>query len=288
MLHHLRSGNYAVTINAVGAELHSFVEKHSQEEYIWQGDPAVWAGRAPVLFPIVGALKDNTALIDGKPFTINKHGFARDSEFQLVSANNDSLVLRLASDTTLYETYPWNFQLDVAFSLKNNTLTIEYHISNLDERPMLFNIGSHPAFRLPMDNCEHADYSIVFDKAETLALFKVVDGLIGTEPVPYLTNENSIRLNPDIFADDALVFRNIKSSNISLEHRTNGKRISVNTDNAPHLGIWAKPGAEYVCIEPWWGHADFTDSNGDLASKDSIQTLEPKDLYSTSISISVF
>ena len=288
MLHHLQSGNYKISISSLGAELHSFIAIDSNEEYIWQGDPSVWAGRAPILFPIVGALKHGEAFINGKPYSINKHGFARNAEFEVVDASKESLTLRLASNAERYKIYPWEFQLDINFQLANNKLSIGYQISNFDKMPMLFNIGSHPAFRLPLRDSQHSDYSIVFDKPETLALYDVVDGLIGTEAAPYLHNENSITLSKEIFANDALVFRNIGSSEISLVHSQTGPRVTVNTGNAPHLGIWAKPGAEYVCIEPWWGHADFTDADGDLAHKDSIQALGAGQVFSTGIAISVY
>ncbi|MFK7733451.1 MAG: hypothetical protein AB8B48_17660, partial [Pseudomonadales bacterium] len=182
--------------------------------------------------------------------------------------------------------YPWHFELQVCFELSEDSLAIHYEVHNKDDSDLLFNLGSHPAFRLPLTNCTLSDYSIHFDQEEQLELFAVTpDGLLDPCATNYALDKQQIELSESIFENDALVFKNIRSSRISLRHRTAGTRLSVATGGAPHLGLWAKPGAEFVCIEPWWGHADFSNSSSRFSEKSSIQSLPPDQTFSTSITI---
>ena len=215
-----------------------------------------------------------------------KHGFARHQQFQLLEHRESLARYLLQSNADTLKCYPWHFELQVSFQLLADHLKIHYEVRNKDESELLFNLGSHPAFHLPLENSSLSDYSIQFDQLEDLELYSVTpEGLLDPGATKYTLGNRQIELSETIFDNDALVFKNINSSHISLLHRSRGTRLSVVTGGAPHIGIWAKPGAEFVCIEPWWGHADFSNANREFAQKSSIQSLPPGMTFSTSIEI---
>jgi len=280
----LESSTKKAQINVMGAELLSLKSQESGAEYMWSGDPQIWSGVAPILFPIVGALKAEQYRVGVETFTLERHGFARSQSFLVSDQDADRVVLRLSSNSELRKIYPWEFELRIEFILADS-LTINYRIENHDAQDMAFNIGSHPAFRLPLENASISDYQIRFNATETLDCYRLLGNVLDRTPFPYLNKESIIKLTENLFDEDALIFKNITSDCISLEHRIHGPRVKVNTGGAPHLGLWAKPAAPYVCIEPWWGHADFSDSNGDILQKESIQMLPPGQSFETFISI---
>lgn len=277
--------NWQAIISSHGAELQSLSNRDTGEEYLWQGDPDVWAGRAPILFPIIGRLKNEQIQIQGQSYPLGKHGFARSSEFKVVEQTTDRLSLQLNSSTESKKLYPYDFSLVISFDLSNANLAISYKVSNTGDDTMFFTIGSHPAIRLPLENSVLEDYSVVFDEAETLQRYVLQEGLMPDEGVDYLQNEKSIPLTADIFNHDALIFRDIKSHKISIFHKDSGVRASVLTGGAPHVGIWAKPGAAYVCIEPWFGYDDPVDTSGHIEDKASMMPLEPGSSFTTGIAI---
>lgn len=285
MFSKIRSTVRTVTINSLGAELHSLVSNNSGDEFMWKGDPAVWGGRAPILFPIVGGLKGNKMSVAGQTYSMEKHGFARHEEFTCLEQSDNRITFSLVANEKLLKIYPWNFELVVIFKIVADILTITYRVINTDSQILLFSIGSHPAFRLPLEHSTIEDYAIEFSESETLDVYRVIEDVLATEPAPFLINERLICLSRRIFDNDALVFKNVRSRKITLTHRTHGERVIVDTGGAPDLGIWAKPGAPYVCIEPWWGHADFSDATPEFSEKAGIQRLSPGELFETSISI---
>lgn len=215
-----------------------------------------------------------------------KHGFARTQRFQLIEQRDALARYSLTSNAETLKLYPWHFELQVCFELMSDRLAIHYEVRNKYESELLFNLGSHPAFRLPLENSTLSDYSIQFDQPENLELYSVTpEGLLDPSATKYALSSSRIELSETIFNNDALVFKNINSTHISLLHRSQGTRLSVATGSAPHIGIWAKPGAQFVCIEPWWGHADFSDANSEFAQKSSIQSLLRGNVFSTSIEI---
>lgn len=281
-------------INSVGAELISLCRNPSAsdqigaEQYMWEGDPDVWSGRAPILFPIVGSLKEGRYQVDNQWYEMPQHGFARKEEFSCVSHDDSHLRLQLVDSDSSRRLYPWQFKFEVEFSWRQSELVIAYHVTNTDERELLFNVGSHPAFRLPLGGRENhriEDYRIEFSDTETLDTYAIIDALLEPVPTRFLTADTGFALTPTLFDHDALVFMNIRSRTVSLAHRQNGTRVAVDTGGAPHLGIWAKPAAPYVCIEPWWGFADFKSADGMLEHKPDIQRLAAGDTFSTSIGI---
>lgn len=272
------------SINPAGAELSSLLNDGS--ELIWHGDETIWGSRAPILFPIVGSLKDGKTTYKGKTYELERHGFARKATFECIDHLNEKITMRLKADATTLLAYPWLFELQVCFEVSDSGLEISYTVFNLDKTDMLFTLGSHPAFALKIDS-DHRfeDYAIEFNKAESLATYALTDdGLLSLESKPFNTNKYQFALSKTIFDQDALVFRDVQSNRISLRCKDK-TLLSVHTGGAPHLGIWSKPAASYVCIEPWLGTSDFVNSNGELASKPDMLTLSPGDRFSHSISV---
>lgn len=285
MTHTITNNKFSAKISDLGAELKSFTNDNDQE-YIWSGDPEIWNGTAPVLFPIVGKLKNNEYKFEGKTYKMNQHGFARKLKFNVVNKTESAISFKLNADVNTKLIYPFNFELIVTFSIYNNQLSVNYAVTNNGDQQMPFTIGSHPAFCLQTSNCKLNDYYIEFDKNETLDCYVINDGLLDEQPISnYLNNENIIPLHKNIFNNDALVFKNIKSQQITIKNKVTNYKLTVKTGGAPHLGIWAKPAAPYVCIEPWFGYADNTTSTGELLKKESMITLKPKNSFSAGYQI---
>lgn len=281
------SQDWQATISSRGAELKSLKNLETQEEYIWQADPDIWASSAPILFPIIGRLRHGQVLVDGKPYPLPKHGIARAREFENSRTEFDQLTLKLTSNSETRSFYPYDFSLEVSFNLNPGVLAISYKITNKDTKPLFFTIGSHPAFRLPLENSCLEDYSLRFSEKETLDRYTLQDGLMPDSGLAFMKNESLIRLTPDIFNQDALIFRNIASKKISIVHRKKGCRLSLLTGGAPHLGIWAKPGAPFVCIEPWFGHDDSVTASGNIEEKPGMIILSAGSRFQTGIAIQI-
>lgn len=290
----IKHATLEAVINPKGAELSSLKHIGSENsgltnadsELIWQGDKNFWSGRAPILFPIVGALKDGKMTYLGQHFDMPRHGIARHASFQCIDHSDTQIVMSLKADTASRTVYPWDFELQVHFVLDNSGIEIRYTVFNHDKTDMLFTLGSHPAFALQLSNTyQFKDYAISFNEAENFAHYPLTEeGLLETKAVAFNAHGKAITLSDDIFNHDALVFRDINSTAISLT-RDSKNLLTVETGGAPHLGIWSKPGAPFVCIEPWLGTSDFVDSNGEFASKPDLITLAPDQTFNHTIKI---
>jgi galactose mutarotase-like enzyme len=255
-------------INDFGAELHSLKSKADGYEYLWQGDPAVWSGQAPVLFPVIGRLLGDKYRFNGKEYALQKHGFARKRAFELVfcARNEASFVLR--SDAQTLECYPFAFELYVKFSLVGKTLKAVHTVVNQTDGEMYFSLGGHPGF-----NCKIGDW-VEFDKNETLDTVSIDDDAFRlAEMTPVLRDENRITITEHLFDHDALILSGIRSKALTLRNDAHEHEVRFTFGDVPYLGIWAKPGAPYVCIEPWCGVNDDRRERDDLREKDAIQRL---------------
>lgn len=280
----------SVTINHHGAELSSFILKSDGTEYIWQGNPQVWGRHAPILFPIVGRLKDNRYRIGEQEYFLTQHGFARDFPFEPIIAKADHCTFRLTDNPTTLEKYPYPFQLDVNYHLIDTTLEIQYKVQNTGKDVMYFSIGGHPGFNCPLlpEMETMKDYYLEFNEVENVHRLCIRDGLIAKESVPFLQNESWFSLSPSLFKEDAVVLHNLASTKIKLASQTSGKYVTMDFSGFPYLGIWSKAdGAPFVCLEPWFGLADSVDADHNFAAKRGIQTLEPQDVFSCTYSITI-
>lgn len=265
-----------ISVNPVGCELSSVYSKNDQYEYLWQGDPAIWNGQSPILFPIVGRLIDDSYALNGKTYTLPKHGFARkNGDWLLLEHESDHISFILSENDKTLSVFPYCFDLIVSFLLEDNRLTVTHTVVNKNEETMYFSLGAHPGF-----NCEIGD-KLVFDKAETLSTEKIDrdKSLRLPETVPVLENERDIMITKDIFNEDALILHGIQSKNITLYAHGGSHIVKFNMGNAPYLGIWAKPGAPYVCIEPWWGVNDSFEKKDDFSKKDGIISLAAQEIF---------
>ena len=277
----IENKRFSAEIRLKGAELASLKNKSTGQEYIWQADPDVWGGSAPILFPIIGKLKGGTTRINGKSYEIPKHGLLRTRDAQLVEQNTDRAVFQFESDEATLKCYPFEFTFRIEFQLLETGLEVNYTVNNPGAETMLFSVGSHPAFALDLDSHALSDYSIEFSEPETIDLYGLRNGLLTKLEDGYLKNQSTIPLSDSLFNEDALIFQNIKSRTIRL----NPIGIEVDIRNHPHLGIWQVPGAPYVCIEPWFSFDDTAHSDGLFENKPGIMPLPPSESFETGYTV---
>jgi len=290
MQHIIKNKNFQVQIKNKGAELCSFKSLSSDLEYIWQADPEVWAAHAPNLFPVIGCLKDNAFFYNDKEYACPKHGFIRNnSNISVLEKTDNSMTFGLKFSEETLKVYPFEFEYKIKYILKENSLKVKHTIINHGDNTMLFSLGGHPGFTCPMHNDEnYSDYYLEFEKPETAQSWRVLaNGLIGNETHPIFYEPTIIKLHPQIFKKDALVFKNLNSSKISLKSNKSKQVVSVEFKDFPYMGIWAKPNASYVCIEPWLGIADSIDSNRDFKDKEGLISLEAKKIFEASYRITI-
>lgn len=271
----------SASIFTKGAELNSLKNKITETEHIWEGNPAFWGKHSPVLFPIVGALVDNSYVYQEKKYELSRHGFARDFEFKLVEHTTDFASFVLKENTETLLKYPFHFELQIDYMLVDNKLIISYTVRNNSTEEMPFNLGAHPAFALPKS---FTDYSLAFEIDEPLVTHELENNVFSgaTRTIP-LKNKR-LPLDYNLFEKDALVFKTIASNTITLLE--NSKPIlKVDFEDFSSLGIWTVRNAHFVCIEPWIGFADDSTSNGNLFEKTNIQVLQPTSSCSVSFSI---
>lgn len=290
MTYTLESDSLQVQINHRGMEICSIKNKETEIEYLWQGDPAVWAGQAPILFPIVGALKDGKTSHLGKEYHLDKHGFIRNNEkAEFVKQDKNSIVFQLHSDDETKAVYPFDFLFEVSFELNDKSLKVSHSVKNLGLDDMYYSIGGHPAFNCPINgDATLSDYSLEFPEIENDYTYHILPGgLIGGKSDKVLDNSSTIKLHEHIFDGDALIFKHLKSRSITLSHKERGPLLAMEFNDFDYLGIWAKPGAPYVCIEPWLGVGDAADHSGILSEKDGIRKLSPNQSEVKSYTIEV-
>ena len=285
----IRNGIWGARISETGAELKSLVALSSGQEYIWSGDPAWWNGSAPVLFPVIGGLKGGEYSYQGKTYTLPSHGFARASEFAVTRAGEDFAELTLASSPKTREGYPFDFSLKVSFQLEHAGISVRYDVANTGTGRMYFSIGSHPAFVVPFAGGALENYYVLFDREENLERWFFKDGMVvagRTEEV--FENSRIISLSRTMFDQGIMIFKHPASREFTIASGRSTREIRVVTEGAPYLGIWSKPGgAPFLCIEPWHGIPDMSDTSGNLVEKEGILSLEPRAAFSTGYQVKI-
>lgn len=255
-------------INPLGAELSRIVV--DGVDFLWNGDPTFWTGRAPIMFPICGGLKDDKFIYQGKEYTLNKHGYAKFSTFTVEKAEKDTATFLLCSDEESRKKYPFDYEFRVTFALVKNELVITYRVDNKTDGEMYCSVGAHEAYACPEGI---QDYDVIFPQKETLDAYELDGNLLTYHPVPILRDETTIALKYDYFAVDALVFLDVKSDSMTLRNRNTGRQVTMSFPEYEYLLLWTKPGAGYICMEPWSGIQDRTDSNYDITKKQGIHSL---------------
>jgi galactose mutarotase-like enzyme len=289
MIHTISNDRLSVQVSEKGAELQSIFHKNNNLEYLWSA-ASVWPKKSPVLFPIVGGLKNSTYKYEGNEYKLGRHGFARDKKFKLSELTETSALLSLPGSNETKRVYPFDFVFNVRYTVESSKLTITFIVENSGSSEMFFSVGAHPAFAVPLDKeLQYDDYFLKFNQPETAGRWPLSEeGLIEKEPVPLLQDTDTLPLSKELFYKDAVVFKDLKSSSISLLSHKSPHGLTVTFDGFPYMGIWAAKDADFVCIEPWCGIADGVDATGELSSKEGILKLPAKTTFEASYSIEVF
>jgi galactose mutarotase-like enzyme len=272
----IASESLSADIHPLGAQLFA-LRDGAGHDLQWNGDPAVWKGRAPILFPIVGALAGNQYRLDGQTFALPRHGFARDRLFALVEATAASALFRLRWDDESLKLYPFRFELDLRFSLEGATLHMVATARNLEgDKTMPASFGFHPALCWPLPYGQpRKAHALTFEKSESAPVRRLNDqGLLLPATFDTPVASHSLPLRDDLFAGDAIIFDAITSRSLRYGADT-GPQIEFAFPGMPQLGVWTKPGADFVCIEPWHGFADPEGFDGDLRDKPGMALLPP-------------
>ena len=285
----LGNGIWGARISETGAELKSLAALSSGQEYIWNGDPAWWNGSAPVLFPVIGGLKGGEYSFEGKTYKLPSHGFARTSEFAVTRTSGDSAELTLMSSPKTREGYPFEFSLKVSFQLEHAGISVRYDVANMGTMRMYFSIGSHPAFVVPFAGGALENYYVLFEREENLQRWFFKDGMIvAGKTGEVFENSRTISVSRTMFDQGIMIFKQPASREFTIANARNSRAVKVVTDGVPYLGIWSKPGgAPFLCIEPWHGIPDMSDTSGNLVEKEGILSLEPRASFSTGYRVQI-
>ena len=277
----LKNNQLTVKINPKGAELSSLFNIENQMEYLWNADPTFWGKSSPVLFPIVGALKNDIYRFEGKEYTLPRHGFARDREFIVEKSEENSVTFLLTYDENTLKVYPFKFEFRLIYSLENNSLNVTYSVKNVGENKMYFSVGGHPAFAVPLaEDTAYDDYYLEFNKTENFKRWGLTaNGLIETQPFDFMKDTSQLSLTKELFYEDAIVFKNLESTSVILKSDKANRQLKLDFEDFPYIGIWAAKDADFVCIEPWRGIADSTNHDQELTEKEGIEGLDKGDIF---------
>jgi len=280
----------SVEVRQKGAELSSIKSKKKNREYVWQANPDVWGSSSPVLFPNIGFVKNGEMIFEGKHYKLPKHGIVRGNEnIELINKTSTRLSFKLSSDEETLKVFPFKFDFKINFFLIGNTLQVFHEVINLNSAPMYFSLGGHPGFNIMWNEHDtYEDYFIEFDQKETASILQLSEnGLLKKQEIPYLNNTKILKLKKDIFDHDALILSDLNSSSLILKSKNSKDNIKFSFDDFPFLGIWSKPNAPYICLEPWAGLPDFDDSNQQWLSKIGNFKLEENNTHYASYTISI-
>ncbi len=279
-----------VEIHPKGAEIHKIIGSLDQMNYMWRRDKEYWANSAPILFPIVGKVIDDTYRAEGKEYHLTQHGFARHNEFEIAETSDTHVVLTLNHKNFL-DVYPYHFNLTVTYTLEGNTLSCAIKVENTDDKTIYFGVGGHPAFACPMyENESSNDYYIEFEQPETISrrLLDLENSVYNGLTQPLLENEKRFFVRQEMFKDDAIVVTNFKSKSVSLKSINHNKAVTLHMENFNFLGIWAtrKVGG-LLALEPWRSHADDAGFTGDLKDKEDIVSLPVNETFNCCFKIEI-
>lgn len=283
----LSSAELHVEVNPLGAQL-SILRDRPGHDLLWDGDPSVWAGRAPILFPTVGEVAGGAYRLGSKTYRLSRHGFARGKLFEVVSTTANSATFRLKADESTLQIYPFQFELDVRFTVSGASLAVTTLVRNVGKEDMPASVGYHPAFRWPLPyGRPRAEHFLEFANEEPAPIRRLdKTGLLAPEPQPTPVAGRRMMLRDSLFENDVVIFDQLRSHSVTFA-ASSGPRIRVDYPNATYLGIWTKPGAGFVCIEPWRGIADPAGFSGDFTTKPGVFMVVPGTTQSLEMSITL-
>ena len=278
----LKNEYLTANLTEVGGELKSL--KYNDSEYIWEGKKEVWAGSCPLLFPICGGLKNDKYVLNGKEYTLQKHGYARFKTFEIENKTDDSVVFLHKSDDETKKCFPFEYELRIIYTLVEKTIKIDYSVINKTDDTMYFSIGSHEGYYTP-EGIE--DYDVLFPQNETLNSNVLYGNLLSNQQLPILKDSNVLPLYDKYFTIDALVFKDLKSKSATLRNRKTGRALRVDFPQDDYFLLWHKPNSPYICLEPWAGVPDTVGSSFDITEKEGIIALDGKSEYNHTHSITI-
>jgi galactose mutarotase-like enzyme len=290
----LKNDCLALQMDELGAELTSILDHQTNTEYLWNADPAYWKRHSPILFPIVGSLKDNSYTYQGQTYSLPQHGFARDMNFTLLNRTENEIWFSLDATPDTQKVYPFDFRLDLGYRLESRRITVFWKVINKGQSPMYFSVGGHPAFNCPLNQKEEqSDYFISFKADKPLHYLHVNDlGFVNRKPLEernvLTTDHGLLPIDPHMFDYDALILEDDQCHQVALLDAEKKPYITVTFD-APLFGIWSPPGknAPFICIEPWYGRCDAADFNGSLEEREWVKSLEADGVFETKYTIEV-
>lgn len=286
----LKNDFLEVEISTKGAEVKRIFHRQWQLEYLWNGDPAYWNRCSPVLFPIVGKLKNNTYTYRGKPYMLTQHGFARDTEFKVEASEPSRAVFSITSTPSTKDIYPFDFKLYIRYELNGSSLQVSYEVCNTGTEELLFSIGAHPGFHCPLEGgLRFEDYKLTFEQPEeALRLLVGTQGISRSTERVFADGSADIPLTFELFgAKDAIIFNALKSSRMTLHSEQGQRGLHFYFEGFPYMGIWTKPGP-FLCIEPWYGIADFEEADGQLEHKEGMLRLNEGQRFEASYRMEFF
>lgn len=271
----IRSEGLAAEINVLGAELWRLADAAGRD-LLWDGDAAFWTGRAPILFPVVGGSAGGKVTVEGRDLAMERHGFARRQPFAVAEHSASAVRLRLEANAATRAIWPFDFRLDMVFSVAGSRLEMVAEATNLDARPMPASFGYHPALRWPLPYGEpRAAHRIRFDAPEPGPIHRIdAGGLVKPDGLPSPVDGHTLMLDDALFEDDVLIWYDLTSRGLTYG-APGAPALTVTFPGMPMLGVWTKPRAGYVCVEPWQGTADTTGFAGDIAGRPGMLTLLP-------------
>ncbi|MDF2801777.1 MAG: Aldose 1-epimerase [Anaerocolumna sp.] len=290
----LENSVLSIILNEAGAELTSIIKIPDNSQYLWNGNPLYWKRHSPILFPIVGSLKNQSYTHEGKTYSMSQHGFARDMDFVLEDKTDNSILFSLSATKETKEVYPFSFKLDIGYKLIENQIEVSFKVINTDNKTIYFSIGAHPAFLCPLkEHEEQTDYFIGFDTKNPIHYILVNEqGFAFKQPVKdqkvLNTRDGLLSITPNLFDHDALIIENNQCQTISLLDAKQNPYVSVKFD-APLFGLWSPAGkkAPFICIEPWYGRCDASDFDGDLKDREWGNVLEVGQVFEASYTIQI-
>jgi galactose mutarotase-like enzyme len=283
----IRSDKLVAEIDPLGAQLSS-LKNHAALDLLWNGDASVWAGRAPLLFPIVGVLVGGTYRLGTNTYRLPRHGFARGKLFSIESKNPSAAVFKLVADESSLQVYPFQFELEVRYELNGATLSVTTWIRNRGSTAMPASFGHHPGFRWPLPFGQARSAHFIEFESDEPAPARRIDaaGLLTPERYPTPITERRLALADSLFQDDVLIFDQINSRSV-LYGSNEGPRLKIAFPDAPYLGVWTKPGAPFICIEPWHGVTDPEGFSGEFTDKPGVFVLRGAGSFCTRMDITL-
>ena len=280
----------SVAITPKGAELQSIYSKQTGLEYLWDGNPYFWPKQSPTLFPIVGGLKNGYYEYKGKQYEMGRHGFTREIVFNVTDQTDDAVTLSIQSSEETLKTYPFAFKFSLKYAIVGNTLSVTYMVENPSSEILYFSVGAHPAFNVPLVKGDvYNDYYLVFNAIETVGIYPLsANGLVELHTIPLLENTNQLQLTKELFYKDALIFKELQSTAISILNTKNSHGLKFSYQDFPYMGIWSAKNADFVCIEPWCGIADNVATTGKFDEKEGINRIGENETFTRTWSVAMF